>query len=156
MADTQAKKAKPPKHPCIGCKKAVTRDHKSVQCQTCELWVHAECQSISDEMFNLLVNSESYGGLCWNCDSCLASTARLEKSVKAMEKRVHDVELVVAKTTSELRRVDESVEQLRKELQEEKEKNRLAAQQRDERYVTGEEYREREARKTNVILHRVS
>ena len=78
MADhNKTKKGpKPPKHPCLRCRRAVTTDTKSVQCQTCEFWVHVDCQGISEELFNILVDPEKYGGVCWNCDSCLASSAR--------------------------------------------------------------------------------
>ena len=137
------------------CKKAVTSEHKSIQCQTCELWVHADCQGLTDEVLNILVDTERYGGICWHCDSCLASSARLEKSVIALEKRMKDVENVSEKHTGEIKRIDDNVELLRKELEEERNKRKEAEQHRDENIITKEEYREREARRCNVILHRV-
>ena len=157
MADQgKAKKGpKPPpkpKHPCLRCRKAVTTDTKSVQCQTCQYWVHAECQGISDELFTFLVEGE---GVCWNCNSCLASSARLERTVIAFEARLKETETVAAKTVGELKRVDDGLAQLRREFEAEKIKTREAAQQKDDRYVTKEEFREREARKTNIIMHRV-
>ena len=60
-----------------------------------------------------------------------------------------------ALTTSEIKRVDDSVAQLRREFEAEREKTKLAAQQKDEMYVSREEYRERESRKCNVVMHRI-
>ena len=154
MAD-QNKKKNGPRHPYLRCKKAVTKEHKSVQCQTCEFWVHVECQGIPDELFNVLAHPEDYGGVCWNCDSCLASSYRVMKTVKAYEDRIKNVEQTVSKTAMDLRRVDDTVAELKKELEAEKQKNREAEKKREEKFVTREEYREREARKLNIIMHRV-
>ena len=152
QAKKKQPKEKPPKNPCLRCRKDVTKDHKSVQCQTCQFWVHVECQGISDELFNFLREGE---GVCWNCNSCLASSARLERTVIAFEARLKETETVSAKTIGELKRVDDGLAQLRKEFEAEKEKTRKAAQEKDDQYVSREEYREREARRTNVIMHRV-
>ena len=160
MADPgKAKKGpKPPpkpKHPCLRCRKAVTADTKSVQCQTCEYWVHVDCQGISNELFNILIDPDTYGGVCWNCDSCLASTARLERHLKSFETRVNQVEAATAKTSSDLKVVDEKVDNLRRDLETVKAKSRDTEEKMDDRYVTRDEYRERESRKTNIVLHRV-
>ena len=89
QAKKKQPKEKPPKHPCLRCRKDVTNDQKSVQCQTSQYWVHAECQGISDELFTFLVEGE---GVCWNCNSCLASSARLERTVIAFEARLKETE----------------------------------------------------------------
>ena len=155
-AQSKAKKAKAPKHPCLRCRAAVTKDHKSVQCQTCQFWVHTECQDISDELFRILADPDSYGGVCWNCDSCLASSARLERTVVALETRVKAAETVSNQAINEIKRVDSDIALLRRELEEVKNKTKETASQRNEEYVTREELREREARKTNIIMHRVT
>ena len=69
--------------------------------------------------------------------------------------RVKEVEAVAARNTNEITRVDNNVEKLRRELEIEKGKNKEAAERMDDRYITREELRERENKKTNVILHRV-
>ena len=145
-------KEKPPKNPCLRCRKDVTKEQKSVQCQTCQFWVHVECQGISDELFSFLVEGE---GVCWNCNSCLASSARLERTVIAFEARLKEQETATTKTVGEIKRVDEGLAQLRREFEAEKAKTREAAQNKDDKYISREEYREREARKLNIIMHRV-
>ena len=149
---SKAKKTKTIKHPCLRCRKDVTKDSKSVQCQTCQFWVHADCQGISDELFKFLVEGE---GVCWNCNSCLASSARLERTVVAFEARLKEAETANTKTIGEIKRVDEGLAQLRREFEAEKNRNREAAQNKDDNYISREEYRERELRKMNVIMHRI-
>ena len=152
---TKKKAAKPPKHPCLRCRKAVTKEHKSVQCQTCQFWVHVECEGMSEELFKILAEPERFGGVCWNCDSCLASIARLERKVVDVEKRVKEVETLATKTAGDLTKVDDEVAILRRELETEKAKSRAEAGAREERFITGEELREREGRRCNVLMHRV-
>ena len=151
-----ATKAPKPKHPCLRCRKAVTKDHKSVQCQTCQFWVHTECQDISDELFKILADPESFGGVCWNCDSCLASSARLERTVIALETRVKAAETVSNQAINEIKRVDSNIALLRRELDEVKNRTNDAPNLNLDEYVTKEELRERESRKTNIIMHRVT
>ena len=100
---SKAKKTKTIKHPCLRCRKDVTKDSKSVQCQTCQFWVHADCQGISDELFKFLVEGE---GVCWNCNSCLASSARLERMLVAFEARLKEAETANTKTIGEIKSVD--------------------------------------------------
>ena len=44
---------------------------------------------------------------------------------------------------------------MRREFEAEKNRNREAAQNKDDNYISREEYRERELRKMNVIMHRI-
>ena len=136
------------------CKKAIT-PHRSVQCQTCELWVHPECENISDEFFRILADPDKHGGACWNCPSCLASSLKITKMVKLWDERLAGVETRTEKNTTDIRNVNMDVAELKKELEAEKARNREADKNRDDKYVSREEYREREARRCNVIMHRV-
>ena len=149
------KKGKALKYPCLRCKKNIKKEQRSVQCQTCQLWVHVSCQEISDELFKILVEPDRYGGVCWNCDCCMASAVRLEATVRAFETRVKLVEDATAKTANDVKIVNTKVAALRREFEEERRRTREALENRDEKFVTKEELREREARKLNVILHRV-
>ena len=59
-ADTGGAKGKSVKYLCIVCKGNVgrTKGVKRVQCKTCKLWVHAECEKMSKEVYNLLKQHE--------------------------------------------------------------------------------------------------
>ena len=114
--------------------------------------MHAECQDLTDDLLKVIVD---IGGLCWNCDCCLASSARLERAVNNFDIKLKEMEAASARNAVEIRRVDDSVGQLRKEFEAEKVKNKNTAQQKDDRFLTREEYREREARRCNVVMHRI-
>ena len=59
---------RPPKFPCLKCRKAVKNGHASVQCETCEQWGHVECLGITDVRFEVLVDY-SFAWICPVCDS---------------------------------------------------------------------------------------
>ena len=78
------------KFPCLKCKLNVAKG--GVRCNTCYMWVHIKCQKITKEVYNVLKNPTKFGGICWNCESCLASTTRLQAKMEALEARFHEVE----------------------------------------------------------------
>jgi len=47
-------------HPCSFCQQEVTDDHKSLQCDRCDKWVHLECQDyVSSTHYDRLLDKES-------------------------------------------------------------------------------------------------
>ena len=84
------------KYPCMRCRKNVAKNSKSVQCRTCQLWAHVECNNtvwVQPEVYTILCDPEKFGtNLTWCCDNCQASTAILETTVKAYVERVKAVE----------------------------------------------------------------
>jgi hypothetical protein len=75
----------------------------------------------------------------------------LTKKVREVEKKLDEVQKEVKDNTKAIEKVDKNVEDLRKELDEIKNsKDNGAAGM-----MTSEEYREREARRLNIIMHRV-
>jgi hypothetical protein len=132
------------KHPCIRCKKNVGRN--SVRCRICKLWIHAECGNISKELFNILANPGKYGaGISWSCDSCQASSARLDERIVALENRFQEVENRVIRSEGvvqdAVRKVD-NVETRQSNLEQAMEQEREKI-----RKETAEEMRERERTK---------
>jgi hypothetical protein len=151
MEDIEVAPGRAPKYPCLRCKKNVGRN--SVRCKTCLLWVHVECGGISKEVFSILANPTKYGGVSWTCDSCLASAARLEDRMNALEGRFQEVENkvtrnenVVQEATKRVENVENRQTRLEREMEKEREKIRRE---------TAEEMREREIRRKNVVMHRV-
>ena len=60
IVQTQKGQAKA-KFPCLRCKKNVAKNSKSVRCASCQLWVHIECEGISNELYNFLAHPEKFG-----------------------------------------------------------------------------------------------
>jgi hypothetical protein len=71
--------------------------------------------------------------------------------MREVEKKLEEVQKEVKDNANEIGRVDKDVGEVRNELE------KVKKQQKDQAstYITAEEYREREARRTNVIMHRV-
>ncbi|KAL3881005.1 hypothetical protein ACJMK2_033206 [Sinanodonta woodiana] len=57
----------PPKFPCAICQKAVAMNHNALQCDECNAWVHAKCDSISNEEYKRFENIHS---LVFQCPKC--------------------------------------------------------------------------------------
>ena len=57
------------KYPCGICYKSVKSNHKAVQCDTCDLWVHIGCNGTSDDEYELLKVSDDL----WECLVCKLS-----------------------------------------------------------------------------------
>lgn len=149
----QAQQGKAAKYPCIRCKKNVGK--KGVRCNTCYLWVHVECGNISNELFAILAAPAKYGatGVTWNCDSCVASSARLEARMNALEGRFQEVENRMVRNEATMADVSKRMEDVeRKQSTVEK---ALESERERIRRERANELRERDIRRKNVILHRV-
>ena len=56
----------PIKYPCKTCNSPVAKNHKAVQCDKCQLWVHMKCNKINIQTYNMLKKDET---ACY-CISC--------------------------------------------------------------------------------------
>ena len=55
-------------YPCGICQEPVTWEQNSICCDTCELWCHKDCLSMSTTLFTRLANSDT-SWLCPTCDA---------------------------------------------------------------------------------------
>jgi len=60
------------KFPCAICGKAVAKNHRGVQCDVCNLWIHTKCNNTSVHEYQRLMDSEEE--IKWGGKSCLNST----------------------------------------------------------------------------------
>ena len=148
-------KGKTAKHPCIVCKNNVgrTKGVRAVQCKTCKLWVHADCEKMSKEVYNLLRQHEKTGGISWSCRSCLASAARLDAAIKSIECRLREVEGRMVRNEGNVQAVERRMDTVEKK-QEEAERREAEREEMIGDKLMGE-IRERKQRKLNVLIHRV-
>lgn len=154
-AEGGGNKGKTAKYPCIVCKNNVgrTKGIRAVQCKTCKLWVHADCEKMSKDVYTLLKQHEKTGGISWTCRSCLASAARLDAAIKNIECRVQEVEVRLVRNEGNVQAVERRMDIIEKkqedvERQETERENKIGDK-------LLEEIRERKQRKLNVIIHRV-
>ncbi len=124
---------------------------KAIQCGSCKLWAHKDCEEMTDEEFNFL--SKQKGSIVWHCTCCQASTVRLEDSIRQLEKRVkvneEKIEQIDGResaTNNRLDRMERAIEEARLATSEVK---------KDTIKVVFEEVRERDKKKCNLIFHNV-
>ena len=139
------------KFPCLKCKKNVAKG--GVRCNTCYIWVHIKCQKITKDVYAVLTNPTKYGGICWNCESCLAGATRLQAKMEALEARFHEVEGRVIRNEGAVMDVEKRVDKVEK--RQDKVEDIVAKERELQRKERVTEMRERETRKKNIILHRV-
>jgi hypothetical protein len=141
------------KDTCLACGKAFTKSDTCIQCAICRLWIHHKpCSAVSDDGFKFLSEQlQATGDAYWACRSCLAYSQGITKRVKEVERKLEEVQKEVKSNTKEIERVDQNIDELRKDM--DKMKSDRTVQSAT--FLTAEEYREREARKLNLILHRV-
>ena len=144
-----------PKYPCLRCRKAVTKNSKSIKCNVCDQWVHVECEQISADMYRMICDPEKFGvtGFLWNCQSCMASAIRLEKLVRNMEGSLQEVNDKVTGAVSAIKEMDVRVHKLETGAKNIEKDAIKAAKAEAENVLT--EMEEREARKANIIMHMV-
>jgi hypothetical protein len=119
----------------------------------CGLWVHHKpCSQVSDDGFKFLSEQiQATGYAYWGCRSCVSYAQGITKKVREVEKKLDEVQKEVKDNSKAIEKVDKNVEDLRKEL------NEIKNKKNDETaaLMTAEEYKEREARRLNIIMHRV-
>ena len=143
--------------PCIRCNAHVKQTEKAVQCALCDLWVHKDCEQMSDETFRVLdIQNEETGQCFWNCKSCGSFARKYEKRMKILEKRVHDLETEripgIEEDIATMKGDIQGLQSATKKLSDSNRENQGATQESVTAAVL-EEMKERESRKNNLIIH---
>lgn len=61
----------PVEFPCAICKKPVARNHRAVQCDICNFWVHIKCNNTTRSQYeNLMTDNENR----WGCRLCMTTS----------------------------------------------------------------------------------
>jgi hypothetical protein len=56
-----------PKYPCGGCGKAAKWGQQAIECDNCNTWFHRECIGLSEAVYNVLAQHNSYSWICCTC-----------------------------------------------------------------------------------------
>jgi hypothetical protein len=133
---------------CADCKKEVKKAHKGVLCEICEIWFHKECQKVTDGLYAVLVDP-SNSRCNWYCDYCDRGARTLMSHVRRLNKQQKE-------TDDKLEKISERVEKLEQEGAVGNRTQLDLSEMVSERVTEEiEEYRERELRKCNLIMHNV-
>lgn len=139
---------------CLACKQVVKRSQTCVPCQVCEEYTHPECSGISKDLLKYLVEETNGGNsISWTCDHCTKVGKALNNKVKALNKEIMEIR----KEVSGLKLNQDTMETELREVKSKCDGNAKDIKNATERVQKSiyAELRERELKKSNVILHGV-
>jgi len=139
---------------CLACAKPFGKD-VSIQCVVCGLWIHHKpCSQVSDDGLKYLEEMiKNTGSAYWACRACTAYSQGITKNMNRIEKDIETIKGEVKQNTEGVKKAESSIEEMKKEM----EKNKREMEETlkaSERRMMGE-WREREIRRKNLIMHRV-
>jgi len=139
---------------CLACAKPFGKE-VSIQCVVCGLWIHHKpCSQVSDEGLKYLEEMhKNTGSAYWACRACTAYSQGITKRMNMIEKDLDAIKGDVKQNTEGVRKAESSIEVMRKEMEKNK-KEMEETLKASERRMMGE-WREREIRRKNLVLHRV-
>ena len=127
-----------------------------MQCSVCGLWIHKTCANISDDGFKFLEEQVKNNGTAfWACRSCTAYANGMNHRMKEIEAKLDEVKETCGKNAEGLKEVRDEVGLLSHKVDQQNKKIAEVAavaknSNSDEVY---EEFREREMKKLNVVMH---
>jgi hypothetical protein len=139
---------------CLGCNKKFNKSEYSLQCTVCGLWIHKTCSGISDEGFKFVNDTFNATGMAyWACRPCTAYAKNMNHRMKQMEEQMVAINKAVEGNAAKMEETDKRVEEIDKKLEEREGKLEKVVRQTE--FNIYEELKERDSRKTNVILYGV-
>lgn len=121
--------------PCAQCETSMKKNTKSMNCSICKHWFCLDCSHISNKLYDVLRSEPSTRNLPFNCDGCTRLLPKLTELGSALNTQ-----------QQKLVECEKKVDSLRDSLQ-------SAVEKQVEKAIT--EYKEREERKCNLIVHNV-
>lgn len=137
---------------CLACGKKFNKTDSSVQCTVCGLWAHKTCIGMSDEIFNFINSQRKQTGITyWACRPCTAYAQGMNHRVKQLEDEMEEMRSACEKNDCGLQKVQEQVTKLAEKVG--NQARQVAGAAALEENSVYEELREREQRRTNVVMY---
>ena len=99
-------------NPCGLCNRPVGSNHRSIQCDVCNFWVHIKCNNISPSKYDELVNQNENDKEPWICINCINSNLPfgqnsnkifyLNQNVIATESNLEEIRFSLSRNDKEL------------------------------------------------------
>lgn len=119
---------------CAQCDQLFKKNQRSMNCNVCSYWFCLDCSHVSGKLYDVLRN-ETTPNLPFNCDGCLRLLPKLNEIGLKLES--HSKQLIVF--DRKFQDIEESInEKVNKRVE-----------------IAIEEFREREERKLNIIVHNI-
>lgn len=142
------------KEVCLGCSKKFSKSDKCLQCVICGLWIHQVCSGVTDDLFDLIEKQLKITGTTyWACRPCTVYAQGMSHRMREIEDKVGKVEKGMEENREKVKDLDKKVDGLTEEVKKKDDKVAKAVKEMENRLC--EEWREREAKRMNVILHNV-
>jgi len=100
---------------CVDCGKAVLKTQAGLACDACSFWHHAECEDVSEEVYEFLSDHSDDASLAWYCKKCVAVGKKLVGTTIAICDQQQQMDVKVEQLKSD---VCGRMEQMNRELQE--------------------------------------
>ena len=135
-------------YPCLVCDKDVGGKTGSVQCNFCDKWVHPACGGISKPHLDILIENPS---TTWTCKPCFGVSSKIKKEVQVLALKQEQSRKEIQANKEEIERVKVRMDIVEKKV-EEIDKDAIIKISNE---AVFREIRERESRKSNLVLHKV-
>jgi len=100
---------------CVDCGKAVLRSQAGLTCDVCGFWHHAECEEVSDEVYEFLCDHSDDASLAWYCKKCVVVSNKLTIATTVISDQQQQMDLMVEQLKSDM---CGKMEQMKLEMQE--------------------------------------
>ena len=141
-------------YPCLRCGNHVKMTEHAVKCALCDLWVHKSCENMDDATFNVLDLQNQMGQCFWTCKSCHSFAFKFEKRMKDIDKRLQLIEDKLPKVECDVTEIKTEIASLKSGMDNDQDK--FIQIQSNAVDVVFEEMRDRESRKSNVVIHNLA
>lgn len=135
--------------PCLGCKKAVTKKTGGVKCNYCEEWVHAKCGGITPAHLQSLEECE---GSSWTCKPCRGVSQKFKQELQLLNLKQTKLKAQVEENQEAISKQENRLTKVEQELKN-VEPDKIVERSEEAIY---EEFRERENRRDNLVIHQVT
>ena len=98
-----------PKYMCPNCKKQCKDGEKALECEVCVRWFHAECQKVTDTLYEALRQDSEAGTnmLHWYCDSsCKFFTNKFMQGFQNLRQDIDKISGAVGNLTDRVNKIE--------------------------------------------------
>jgi hypothetical protein len=106
---------------------------------------------LAEAFKGLEVQAKEVGTAYWACRSCMTFANKMNRQFQAVSKRQDEMEEKMENNLRDTRQNSQEIERLREELN--KMKSALETEREEKNDMLGEELRDRETRRNNLIIH---
>lgn len=101
---------------CVDCGKVVLSVQAGLTCDACGFWHHADCEDISDEVYEFLCDHTDDTTIAWYCKKCAAVNKKVITMMTSMYDQQQQIEIRVEQFKAEVCKKMEEMSNEMKEL----------------------------------------